>query len=355
MKVWHAGLSVTGAFLVLTWAPQAKNLSLDCEVPATTSVEAARLEENSDEEAEFEAAAVIVQFMQIGMVTEKSVASDRVPDTIAASLPATHRASLYELLSRWVPDARWASANALKHGTQISSSRSFAFRSFLCSAGTIVALLLLGIICDATWRYWHWARFTSCQRKIQRVVVASMNHNGDIPLCPCCLQILSRQPSSSIVVFHCGHRLHVKCVNRWLNICPGKVMQCPICDRAPDAAASGSPECDHDLVHDESKTHPCCQGEAEVRQFDDDCSESTKDSDTERPEAIVDCYRSLVLDSLQRDYPEIITDSVAKRWTSCHPQTWFMELRDPAYKSVTNRIMTRIGVSTPSEPGVVPA
>merc|ERR1712129_197387 len=106
-------------------------------------------------------------------------------------------------------------SDLILEGRELAMLESALFYVIFGAAATAMALLFVCCFCDLFAHWQHWARFRACKRKVQLVNDAFSNRKGDLPLCPCCVETITCQPSPSKVVFLCGHRFHTDCVNAW--------------------------------------------------------------------------------------------------------------------------------------------
>lgn len=229
-----------------------------------------------------------------------------------------------------------------------------------CCIGLAAASLMACCIYDAVAHWCHRSHFSSCQQKVQRVHAAFLKRTGELPLCPCCVEFISNQPSPSKVVFLCGHRFHMDCANKWFCEYPEKAGRCPICegahcgpcaaDLAPatkkavgggvaatvgesasgpgtpligangGAALTGSP-------HAPAATAAAAAAAAELMEDSGDLMPSKAAADREGS----DEAQSFILGSLHRRYPEIIPKECVQRWSSCHTELWLSELTCPRW------------------------
>lgn len=291
---------------------------VDCNIVGECTVGTLRLsdagEGQEQEEGDYEMSASAAQFLQTSMVIEHV----EIVEHWSVKLRTFLRAAFPAFSLQWVSALRQSVANM---AAKVHRTSWLVF----CS-GMALTTLLVAVLWDSISRWQYWARFRSCENNIQKIIVASMNYYGETPLCPYCLQMLSSKPSPSVVVFHCGHRLHLRCVNRWLSTRPGTVIECPICNRANSPA-------ELDEATGEIKTPLSTLANVDSCQ----CLHNDNDEDSAENVATVDHYRSVVLDTLRRKYPDIVNDMIAKRWESSHPQTWAAELEQPPYRSCFQR------------------
>lgn len=157
----------------------------------------------------------------------------------------------------------------------------------------------------AHWR--HLAYFRSCSTQVRRVHDMFLNPQGELPLCPMCIEKVPTSASSTAVVFLCGHRFHTECANQWYLAKPRNGGRCPICndtDGCRDAEASDGDaltcgKCEHLEAQDEAK--------------------------------------AFFLRTLMQQFPEFISEECVKRWANCHSEIWLSELECPQYRSIFSR------------------
>jgi len=153
----------------------------------------------------------------------------------------------------------------------------------------------------AHWR--HLSYFRSCSAQVRRVHDMFLKPQGELPLCPICVEKVSTTASSTSVVFLCGHRFHTECANQWYLAKPRKGGRCPICNETEDCnhaeiddVEANGQKCEHLEAHDEAK--------------------------------------AFFLRSLMRQFPEFITEACVQRWAKCHSEIWLSELDCPRYRSI---------------------
>lgn len=177
--------------------------------------------------------------------------------------------------------------------TFIEASGEFLLYGLTSCAALAAGALILCCFYDTASQWHHRARFHSCKRKVQCVHEVLLSRHGDLPLCPHCVEFVSDQPSPQAVVFLCGHRFHMDCVNR-------NCGACPICQPQKPVEDSGN------LDGEWARSSLCTQDEA----------------------------KPFFLRSLSRQYPEIIDQECVQRWRECHTEIWLSELNCPRYASV---------------------
>lgn len=207
--------------------------------------------------------------------------------------------------------------------------------------GLAATALLVCLIFDAIARWLHAARFHSCQKKVKRVHAELVGLQGQLSLCPYCVTSVSNQPSSMHVVFLCGHRFHMDCVNQWFREAPQLSGQCPICFRADGYGKDAIKDAETAVptgIEDECKA---CLSESAVQCTDKTNTEKTKgDEASASPDPLMNCSdegKSFMLIRLHELYPDIISKECVKRWCSCHTEIWLSELNCPRYNSLFNK------------------
>lgn len=177
--------------------------------------------------------------------------------------------------------------------------------------GVIFSLIMLCFVYDMLSHWRHRAHFMSCRDKLKKVHDVFQNRkDGEVPLCPVCVHSVTNAPSSRVVVFMCGHRFHTDCSNRWFREHQGTAGRCPICE----------------LPHSYSCAHP---GHNSLP-----CESKSLASS---PVNMVDEVKHFFLNSIQRQYPEIIPDTTVERWSSCHTEIWLSELKCPRYQTLFDK------------------
>lgn len=193
--------------------------------------------------------------------------------------------------------------------------------------GLAFSLLMLCCMCDAVVHHFHRQHFRSCERKLKLVHDTFLNRKGDMPLCPYCIETISSQASSnSKVVFLCGHRFHMGCANKWFRDYPQMAGNCPIC--------TGSDSSQQSLLFAmPTSCHTCspCKPQMQIEH-----KEPEEDQDSEVSTS-VDEAQSFILKSLQRVYPDIISEACVQRWARCHTEIWISELTCPKYISLLKK------------------
>eukprot|EP00933_Yihiella_yeosuensis_P055608 TRINITY_DN5445_c0_g1_i1.p1 TRINITY_DN5445_c0_g1~~TRINITY_DN5445_c0_g1_i1.p1 ORF type:complete len:332 (-),score=55.36 TRINITY_DN5445_c0_g1_i1:253-1248(-) len=193
----------------------------------------------------------------------------------------------------------------------------------------VVALLCLGLalltVCfvfDTAARWMHKATFHACKRQVTRVQEALMKGRDDLSLCPYCVQSILDTPHKSKVMFLCGHRFHLHCINQWYREHPQTAGGCPICDFSHE-------DCEPPVCT------PCTGGEEETKSTP---LREMRESDTGSMEFPVDEAQIFILQSLHRQYPHIITKACTQRWAECNVELWLSELECPRYSSIFGAI-----------------
>jgi len=170
-----------------------------------------------------------------------------------------------------------------------------------CCFVFVVVALALSCAYDAASHYFHRVHFRRCVSKIQRVHEVFQSRRGVLPLCPCCVNEVSLQPSPSVVVFLCGHRFHTTCANRFFLQKPNNRACCPICDNSAK------------------------EGEMKQNQSGNPIDEA----------------KSFFLQSLHEQYPDIIHEDKINRWAAFHTEAWLSELECPRYNSIFHRVVDK--------------
>jgi len=176
--------------------------------------------------------------------------------------------------------------------------------------GLAISMLLVCGMYDTAARWCHSAHFHACKRKVERVhQVFTKRSKSELCLCPYCVEPIDNKPSPHKVVFLCGHRFHVDCVNKWFCEAPSKAGRCPICDDLPKPLQDGA----KDEVNDEATNVSSNNDEAQA----------------------------FILGSLHRLFPEIIPQESLKRWMSCNTEIWLSDLACPKYISTFTSMLRR--------------
>merc|ERR1719161_2697895 len=85
-----------------------------------------------------------------------------------------------------------------------------------------IAILTGCCVYDSIAHWRHLAYFHSCLTQVQKVHEIFQKPQGELPLCPICIEKVSTAASSTSVVFLCGHRYHTECANQWYLAKPRK-------------------------------------------------------------------------------------------------------------------------------------
>lgn len=219
---------------------------------------------------------------------------------------------------------QWLHAQATLQGTGFEDeSRVLAREVLLCFATFMGSLLILIVACmlyDASANWLHKARFRACRTKVKSVQVAFMKGKDDVALCPCCVESVEKTPSVKKVMFLCGHRFHLHCINTWLHENGGTIGSCPVCDVA---------------AAEDSICLPCTSGENAAVSLPLRTISSMGDGG--RDEAQI-----FILKSLHRRYPQIVTQECVERWAECNVELWLSELSCPRYKSLFGNFLSGV-------------
>jgi hypothetical protein len=220
--------------------------------------------------------------------------------------------------------------------------------------GLVVTGLLVFCLYDVMAHWFHAMRFHTCQTKVKRVHDAFLSRQGELTLCPYCVTSVSNQPSSSHVVFLCGHRFHMDCANRWFAEEPQHSGRCAICAgasvrprKAADSTKEGklstrSPRPHNALAHltDDFGQAPGCEvcdrglsENPEIVKYAEE-GQGYNDEDSNNSMNSWDEAKNFMLHSLHKEYPDIIKEADLERWCSCHTEIWLSELHCPRYKSI---------------------
>lgn len=184
--------------------------------------------------------------------------------------------------------------------TFAESSAEMILYSVTSCAGLAASVLMICLMNDMVSQWRHRARFRSCEQKVQRVHEVFTSRKGDLPLCPYCVEYVSSQSSPSVVVFLCGHRFHIDCANRWLVEQECRDGHCPICE---GPASHVPPIEDAEIAEGHAMNQP-------------------------------DEAKAFILQSLCKQYPDIVRQDCARRWCECHTEIWLSELSCPRYSSI---------------------
>jgi len=279
-----------------------------------------------------------------------------------------------------------------------SSSPWFLLKLVSFCLGLASAGLLAGALYDVLARRRHGARLLACRGDMQRVQEVLLAGDGDVPMCPCCLEYVRSSCFKSKVVFICGHSFHVGCANTCF------LLQ----DRAGGSSRGGA-SCPLCAPSEKTKERCCAVEEAEER-------EPKKEEKGEVPELVVlapeeevpelvaapeetttrasggcgggdgtdlggtgepgwgggggggggagpsaapeeagepapldgsggaasqaaslEEVRSFMLQSLHRKYPDLVSAACAERWACGHMESWLSELAYPEYGLIPGR------------------
>lgn len=186
-------------------------------------------------------------------------------------------------------------------------------RIFLTTFGAILGLawVCLSLCCIYdTFMHWrhrhHWAM---CAQKIRRVHNVFQDAGGDLRLCPFCVEWVpnaedSQVKKAMVVKFLCGHKFHTECLQKWFKAHTQKQGRCPVCE----------------LPHSYSSK--------------DEYLSDISDREACRSVNAIDEIKAFFLRSLNRQYPDIITECECSRWKSSHTEIWLSELECPRYMSI---------------------
>jgi len=261
-----------------------------------------------------------------------------------------------------------------KHYVLVQQGAAIVLYGISSIIGLMATGLLVFCLYDIIAHWFHAMRFHTCQNKVKRVHDAFLSREGELSLCPYCVTSVSNQPSSSHVVFLCGHRFHMECANRWFAEEPAHSGRCAICAggtsrrarkiaEAAKLAASSKPAIAWPLtvfrpaegseegselseLPEQRETPSTCRSTAEVQLQEKDSSSSnevameTISCNDEDGTANSCCQNSMdeaknfMLHSLHKEYPDIIQQANLDRWCSCHTEIWLSELQCPRYKSI---------------------
>eukprot|EP00933_Yihiella_yeosuensis_P055612 TRINITY_DN5445_c0_g2_i1.p1 TRINITY_DN5445_c0_g2~~TRINITY_DN5445_c0_g2_i1.p1 ORF type:complete len:336 (-),score=58.45 TRINITY_DN5445_c0_g2_i1:245-1252(-) len=213
-------------------------------------------------------------------------------------------------------------------GRQLSAAIFYCVVAFLCLG---LAMFVVCFVFDTAASWMHTATFHACKRQVTRVQEGLMTGKDDLSLCPYCVRSILNTPNKQKVMFLCGHRFHLGCINQWFREHPQKAGCCPICD-------SGRQDCEPSVCP------PCTGGEEatptplrEMRKGDTGSMEFPGDTGS-MEEFPRDEAQTFILQSLHRQYPHIITKECTKRWAECNAELWLSELECPRYSSIFGAI-----------------
>jgi len=218
-------------------------------------------------------------------------------------------------------------------GEEQTSERQGSMSSLLValsfSVGLASALLLTCATYDGFARRRHTARFLACRTNVQRVQQVLLKGEGEVPLCPFCLDYIHNTWLKSKVVFICGHSFHLDCANK----CLSSAGTCPLCAEASAGPTAGAE------TEDAPERTPETSKDPEDKEEEEDDSESKVGSlggngVAATPAASAVEVRSFMLSSLRRKHADIISQACVERWASCHIETWLSDFARPPYASV---------------------
>lgn len=233
-----------------------------------------------------------------------------------------------------------------KHYVLVQQGAEFFLYGISSIVGLVATGLLLFCLYDVMAHWFHAMRFHNCQNKVKRVHAAFENRQGELALCPYCVTSVSNQPSSSHVVFLCGHRFHMECANRWFAEEPLQSGRCAICAGGSwrklvnivegEKLAERSATVASRPVEDVRSSCECCEKENPQEPDNEVVTEDTNADDEECNNSMNswDEAKNFMLHSLHKEYPDIIQQDCLERWCSCHTEIWLSELRCPRYKSI---------------------
>lgn len=184
----------------------------------------------------------------------------------------------------------------------IELGASFVLAGVAILVSTAFGLLLTCCLYDGMSAWRHHARYRACKRQIKNLHQCLNSKQGDLALCPCCVEHISPQRSAKKIVFLCGHRFHTECSNAWYAAHPEVLTQCPVC--VEDIPQSIEKQC---------------------------CNKADQVDDVHAVK--VDGAVAFMLGSLNMRYPEIVTEDCMQRWMNCHTEIWLSELMNPKYNS----------------------
>lgn len=296
---------------------------------------------------------------------EASVLSSKVEKSIERSPfdsaePASADAVVASLVGQLVGVL---DASDSKHYVLVQQGAAIFLYGISSMIGLVATGLLVFCLYDVMAHWFHAMRFHSCQNKVKRVHEAFLSRHGELNLCPYCVSPVTNQPSSSHVVFLCGHRFHMECANRWFAEQPANSGQCAICDggvakraRAlADANVRPSQAAQSMTVFQPMETSASeiveqREGERErprqaltvspqdiiCRECNEVADESSENYEEEGKNSMNswDEAKNFMLHSLHKEYPDIIQQACLERWCSCHTEIWLSELQMPRYKSI---------------------
>mmetsp|Transcript_89649 Transcript_89649/g.238143 ORF Transcript_89649/g.238143 Transcript_89649/m.238143 type:complete len:292 (-) Transcript_89649:56-931(-) len=276
----------------------------------------------------FLAAAAILTALPDGAVAvRRSVRSLRSGAAAAARVPPVLSAANHESQSPVVhQDAHPFSPEHQRHYELVPIGAAVILYGVTCCVVLAASALMVCCMYDAAAHWCHRSHFHSCQTKVQRVHEVFFKRKGEPTMCPYCVEYIgsSRQP----VVFLCGHKFHMECANKWFRDNPDKSGKCPLCEDGCFKAKCPA--------EDEEPAMPAPPAptalDLAVRAENRCCETHNSPVESSNDEAL-----SFILSSLNREYPDIITEDCVKRWSSCHTEIWLSELRCPKYNSLLHK------------------
>jgi hypothetical protein len=240
-----------------------------------------------------------------------------------------------------------------KHYLLVQQGTEILLYGISSIVGLVATGLLVFCLYDVIAHWFHAVRFHTCQNKVKRVHEAFLSRQGELTLCPYCVNPVSNQPTSSHVVFLCGHRFHMECANRWFTEEPAQSGRCAICAGGSKkiaekiklaARSTAASEDGADLLAGE-QCGVCCEKEQRSAgrqatvspQENENCEVAAQDTDDEEVDGHMNSWdeaKNFMLHSLHKEYPDIIRAADLVRWCSCHTEIWLSELQCPRYKSI---------------------
>lgn len=203
-----------------------------------------------------------------------------------------------------------------------------------CCVLLAASALMVCCMYDAAAHWCHRSHFHSCQTKVQRVHEVFSKKRGEPAMCPYCVEFISSSSRmSQPVVFLCGHRFHMECANRWFRDNPDKSGKCPLCEGVQQRCCAKA-KCLAGCKDDEPAPPAPAPTALALAARAEKCSGETNTSPVESSN---DEALSFILGSLNREYPDIITEDCMNRWASCHTEIWLSELRCPKYNSLLHK------------------
>lgn len=190
---------------------------------------------------------------------------------------------------------------------------------FACLTGVA---LNVALAYDLSARWCHTLRFERCKRDLQRIQEVLLKGDGDVPLCPCCVNPIKPAMFRSRVVFICGHGFHLDCANRCFLENQQLAGSCPLCILMGMQAACAQPRVTVQGAEDLLDEVKGCVGKQSVEPVVSPIGLASAE------------LRSFMLASLRRKYQDILSEACIQRWESCHIEIWLSELVCPKYTSL---------------------